>query len=258
MDERAGMDSPVHRLDARAKALVTLVFIVTVMSFGRYELSALAPFALYPVALGAAARIPARDVLRKLLVAAPFAVAVGLLNPVFDRAPVMLAGRLTVSAGWVSFASILARAALTVSAALVLVACTGMNRLGAGLRHLGVPRLFVVQLLFLYRYLFVVADEALTLRRGMELRLAGARAPGLGAYAGMTGTLLLRSIDRAERIYRAMLARGFDGEVRVLRPTRFGAADWAFLAGWTAYFAAARGWNLSAGLGRLLTGGLGG
>ena len=78
MDELAGMDSPVHRLDARIKALVTLLFIVAVMSFGRYEVSALVPFALYPVAMGAAARIPARDVFRKMLVAAPFAVAVGM------------------------------------------------------------------------------------------------------------------------------------------------------------------------------------
>lgn len=256
MDELGRLDTPLHRIDARMKTVTALVFVVVVMSFPRGAVSALMPLFLYPLVLVRLGAIPPRALLKKMLVAAPFAVAVGLFNPVFDRQPVLVVGPVAVSGGWLSFASILIRFALTVSAALLLVACTGMHRLCAGLARLGVPRVLVVQLLFLYRYLFLIADEGARMLRGMELRAAGVRKLGLRVYGSLVGHLLLRSLARAERIYKAMLARGFDGEVRVAGPTRLRWADVAFMAAWAAFFAVARSWNLSACLGRLLVKGL--
>ena len=249
MDELGRMDTPVHRIDARAKASVTLAFIVVVMSFPRYEVSALVPFLFYPVALVSLGRIPCRHIARKILVAAPFALAVGAFNPFFDRQP---HGALGVPGGWLSFASILLRFLLTVWAALALVACTGMNRLGAGLGRMGVPRVFVVQLLFLYRYLFVVSDEGGKMLRSVEMRSEKGRPLRLRAYGSLLGTLLLRSMDRAERVYRAMVARGFDGEIRELERPSFRSEDALFVGVWLAYFTVARVCNLAEGLGLLL------
>jgi cobalt/nickel transport system permease protein len=253
MDELGRMESPVHRIDARAKAVVTLAFIAVVMSFPRYAVSALTPLLFFPVALAALGRIPARHILKKILVAAPFALVIGFFNPIMDRQPVVVLCSLSVTGGWVSFASILFRFVLTVGAALVLVACTGMNRLGAGLGQLGVPRVFVVQLLFLYRYLFVVADEGGKMARSVELRSDGKRALRLRVYGSLIGNLLLRSMDRAERVYRAMIARGFDGEIRVLQQSSFRGSDWGFVCGWLAFFMTVRAWNLADGLGLLFT-----
>jgi cobalt/nickel transport system permease protein len=254
MDELGRMDTPVHRLDARAKAVVTVAFIGIVMSFPRYEISAMTPFLLYPVALIAAGHIPARHILKKILVAAPFALVIGIFNPFIDRQPVGTIGAFVVTGGWVSFASIMFRFVLTVGAALALVACTGMHRLGAGLERLGVPRGFVVQLLFLYRYLFVVANEGGKMMRSVELRSGGARSLRLRVYGSLIGNLLLRSMDRAERVYRAMVARGFDGEIRVSRRSSLRWFDWVFVGGCLAFFLTARTWNLANGLGLLLTG----
>ncbi len=253
MDELGRMDTPVHRLDARAKILVTLVFIGLVMSFSRYEISALVPFLLYPVLLAEFGRIPARHILKKMLVAAPFAVVIGLVNPLLDHHPVGSLGPVVLTGGWVSFASILFRFVLTVGAALVLVACTGMHRLGAGLEQLGVPRVFVMQLLFLYRYLFVVSDEAVRIMRGIALRTNGAASLRLRVYGSLVGQMLLRSMDRADRVYRAMVARGFDGEVRLLNPAALRWQDAAFVIGSLAYLIAARIWNLADVLGHLMT-----
>lgn len=255
MELYTGLDSPMHRLDARTKALVTFAFIATVMSFPRYELSALTPFFLYPFAIIALSGIPFGFILKKLLLAAPFALCIGLFNPLLDRHPVMVAGGFVVAGGWLSFGSILLRFALTVSAALTLLACTGMLRLCAGLERLGLPRILAGQLLFLYRYIFVIADEALRMRRGLELRSAGSRSPALRVYGSLVGHLLLRAMDRAQRIYGAMLARGFNGAMPALQPARLQGADILFACGWLAFFALARGVNLAEQLGRLFTGG---
>lgn len=255
MDELARWDTPVHRIDARVKLLTTLIFSAAVISFPRHELSALTPFFLYPAALVCVGQIPPGILFRKMLTVAPFAVAVGLFNPLFDQRPVLSCGAVVISGGWLSFASILMRFALTVGAALALIACTGLHRLCEGLVRLGVPRLFAVQLLFLYRYLFIVADEAGRMLRGMDVRAGGGRrALRFRVYASLVGHLLLRAMARAERVYRAMQARGFDGRIQVSRPAPLRGADLFFVCGWSAFFAVARTWNLAAALGGLLTG----
>jgi cobalt/nickel transport system permease protein len=256
MDELGRMDTPAHRLDARAKAVVTLAYIVVLMSFDRHALSALVPFVFFPLVLLSVGQLPVFPLLRKIAVAAPFAIMVGMFNPWLDREPVAAVGGWVITGGWLSFASILVRFVLTVGAALVLVACTGMYRLGAGLERLGVPQLFVTQLLFLYRYLFVVADEGARMIRSVRLRSAGAESLSLRVYGSLVGHLLLRSMDRAERVHRAMVARGFDGEVRLLEPGRFRWTDTLFVVGWLAFFAVARVWNLAELSGRWLTGAL--
>lgn len=253
MDELGRLDTPVHRLDPRAKVITTFIFIVVVMSFPRYEVSVLMPFFLYPFALIALGRIPPDYIFRKILLAAPFALFIGMFNPLLDRQTVAIVGVWPISGGWLSFASIMLRFVLTVSAALALVACTGIHRLGAGLERMCVPRVFVVQLLFLYRYLFVVADEGTRMMRSLELRSAGPRSMRLHVYGSLVGHLLLRSMDRADRVYRAMISRGFDGKIRMLRQTSLLWTDWAFTAGWTAFFTVARMWNLADGIGRLFT-----
>jgi len=245
MDELGRMDSPLHRLDARAKGLATLVFLLVVMSFGRYEVSALMPLFVYPFALVAWGNLPAGFLLRKVALAAPFALFVGLFNPFLDRETLGQIGSHPISGGMFSFASILLRFVLTVSAGLILLASTGIHRLCAGAAQLGLPRVFVVQLLFLYRYFFVIGEEGLRMVRSVEMRSSGSRSLGLRIYGTLIGHLLLRSIDRAHRIYRAMISRGFDGEVRVMGSTATCWKDVVFVAGWSAFFVAARVWNLS-------------
>jgi len=255
MDELARLDTPVHRIDARVKIITSIAFIVAVMSFPRYEISALTPYFLYPLVLVFLGRIPLGCIMRKMLVAAPFALAIGVFNPIFDRAPAVVINSFVISGGWLSFASIILRFLLTVGTALTLVACTGMYRLAGGLERIGLPRIFVVQLLFLYRYLFVIADEGSRMMCSLELRTCGPMGLTRHVYGSLVGHLLLRSMARAERIYRAMVARGFSGEIKIMRQTSLQSADWVFLLGWMAFFVAARRWNLAAGLGSLVMGG---
>jgi cobalt/nickel transport system permease protein len=253
LDALAARDTPLTRLDARAKVIATLAFIVVVVSFDRYAVAALLPLAAYPVLLAVLGDVPAAPLARKLVLAAPFAVLVGIFNPLLDRAPMLAFGETTVAAGWVSFASILARCALTVGAALVLVAGTGMHALCAALARLGVPQVLTAQLLFLFRYAFVLGGEAARMAAARELR-SGGRALALSAYGPLAGHLLLRSFERAQRVHLAMVARGFDGELRTLRAPRWSSRDTAFVLGWCAFFVLVRTVDLPQALGRLLLG----
>jgi len=255
LDRLSTRETPVHRIDPRVKILTTLVFILAVVSFGKYEISGLMPFFLYPAVLIALADIPVRYILRKILFVSPFAIMLGLFNPLLDRGILVHLGPVGLSGGWISFISIMLRFTLTVGAGLILVACTGFNAICHALERMGAPKVFVIQLLFLYRYLFVLTEEASRMLRARALRTFTGRAMGIWIYGHLVGHLLLRTLDRAQRIHLAMLSRGFDGEIRILRPMKFGMGDLAFLLGWCGFLAAMRCYDLPRLLGSWVTGG---
>ena len=257
LDLLAAGDTGIHRLDARAKVLVTLAFILAVVSLDKYELAALFPFFLYPAVLMALADLPVFYIGRKILVVLPFALMVGIFNPLFDQTVLVSLGPLGISGGWLSCASILVRSALTVGAALILVGITGFPAICQALDQLGLPRIFTVQLLFLYRYLFVLTEEGSRTARARELRAFGKKGLGLRSYGSLLSHLLLRTWLRAERIHLAMLARGFTGEFHPRRTTRFGGREFLFLAGWSGLFLLFRLVNVSQLLGTIVTGVLG-
>lgn len=245
--------TPLHRLDPRVKLLTTLVFVTTVVSFGKYEVTALIPFIIFPVVLIAVGNLPPAYLGRKILLAAPFAFFIGIFNPLLDRGVMVHLGPLGISGGWVSFASIMIRFTLTVSAALILIASTGLNGVCLALDKLGAPRGFVLQLMFLYRYIFVLTDEALRLVRARALRSFQNRGMGLRIFGSMVGQLLLRTLDRARRIHLAMLSRSFDGKIHLTRPLHLSLTDVAFLLGWSALFVLMRWINIPHQLGNTIT-----
>lgn len=244
LDTLSDQDTPVHRLDPRAKLVTTMVFTTAVVSFSKYEISALIPYVLYPVFLLAAGNLPPGYILRKILLVSPFAVLVGIFNPLLDQDIIMRVGGLSISGGWVSFGSILIRFTLTVGAAMILVAVTGFNALCLAMEKLGAPRFFAIQLLFLYRYLFVLMEEAINMIRARSLRVFNGKGMGVAVYGSMLGHLLLRTMDRAQRIHSAMWCRGFDGSIRIMKPLSMGRKEFGFMLGWITIFVVLRFVNL--------------
>ncbi|MCX7014830.1 MAG: cobalt ECF transporter T component CbiQ [Candidatus Sumerlaeota bacterium] len=254
LDILAAQNTPIHRRDPRAKVLTALAFIVTVVSFSKYDLSGLLPLFLYPVVLVALGNLPPRYLLGKLLLASPFALIIGVFNPLLDRTILLRIGPVGLSGGWISFVSILLRFLLTVSAALILISTTGFNAVCLALTRLKVPHVLTVQLMLLYRYIFVLAEEASRMVRAWSLRAVKSRRMSPKVFSSLVGQLLLRAVDRAQRIHMAMLSRGFDGEIRLIRPLRFGMADALFVLAWTAFFVLARACNLPQLLGQAVLG----
>jgi len=252
LDLLANGNSTIHRLDARAKVLVTVVFILCVVSYNRYELAALFPFFIFPVVMISLAGLPTAFILRKIILLCPFVLAVGIFNPVFDREILLQLGPLGISGGWISFASILARSVLTVGAAFILVGVTGFTAVCQALERLGMPQVFAVQLLFLYRYIFVLTEESGRASRARELRSCGKKGQGIRSFGSLTGHLLLRTWQRAERIHMAMLARGFTGEFHACRQSRIGAPEIRFVLIWSTLFIFLRLQNASQLLGSLI------
>lgn len=220
-------ESPLHGLEPRVKFISTVALIVA--------LTATPPTA-WPVYLILAAVIgtalllsgvsPSR-LLRRSLIALPFTLVAATLIFTKEGRPLFQAWRLTATyQGLILFLSIVVKSWLSVLAAVILSATTPFPDLLRAMRALGLPQVIVSTMAFMYRYLFLLADEALRLSRARDSRGATLRGKGGGSLAwrarvvgGMAGSLFLRSYERSERVYAAMLSRGFRGEIRSLSPS---------------------------------------
>ncbi|GHU96591.1 cobalt ECF transporter T component CbiQ [Clostridia bacterium] len=204
MEDLAAGNSAAHRLHPLAKIFVTLTYVALVVSVPREDAAGLLPFAPYPVVLMIISKTPWKPLLGRMAVALPFSLFGGLSNLIFMPFP----------AGAWSFASIMVKTALTVLAVLILIATTEFHEIAAQLAAVKIPKIFCLQLAQTYRYISVLLGEAIMMFTAYRLR-AGGKAVKMRDMGGFLGQLILRSVDRAERVYRAMKCRGFDGAYRV-------------------------------------------
>lgn len=255
LERLAAGDSPLHRHDARAKLLVALLALLVVASAPRYHVVELLPCFLLPWVWQMQSGIPFRLLAKQMLPALPFILLVAVFNPLFDHTLVEF-GPWQFSAGVLSFFSILLRLVFGIALILLLVAGTGIHPLCAALLRFRTPKILVVQLLLLYRYLFLLVEEVGRVRLAYALRSPDDTRVRLSVAGSLVGSLLLRVLDRAERIHRAMLCRGFTGDVPLRRPLCWQRADTVFLLGWSGWILLCRGLNAPEVLGRFVLGGL--
>ncbi len=225
LDTLATGKTAIHGLDPRIKVLTAALFVVCIVSFDKYVIAAMLPFALFLTIVMGLGGVPASFVMKKLALTSPFAIMIGIFNPLLDQQIMLHLGSVAVSGGWISFLSILLRFCLTVTAMLVLIATTGFNSVCMALEKLGMPKIFAVQLLMLYRYIFVLIAEGQQMYRARTIRSFQKRRMEMKTFTYLVGQLLLRTIDRSQRIHQAMLCRGFDGIIRTRQTLRITARD---------------------------------
>jgi len=254
LDTLAARDTIIHRLDPRVKVLIAVLFVLCVVSFDKYVIAAMLPFALFLSLIMGLGGIPALFILKKLILVSPFALLLGMFNPFLDQQTLLYLGPIPVSGGWLSFLSILLRFCLTVGAMLTLIATTGFNGVCMALEKMGMPKILAVQLLLLYRYIFVLMAEGQRMYRARALRSFQSRGVDMKTYGHLIGGLLLRTLDRAQRIHLAMLCRGFDGTIRTRRAPQLNGWGIAVLFLSCLVLIGMRRYDCSLLLGQLLTG----
>ena len=221
--------SPLHRRDARAKIVALLVFLILLATTPANAVAILITDTALLASAILIAGLPLIGVLLRAMVVLPLSLTFGLIS--------WLAGDPARALALVE------KSYLSTVAVLLLAGTTSLPVLLGGLERLGVPRLLVLVARFLYRYLFVLAEQAQHMRLAAACRGGSAQAGRSFRFRSATGALAVlfaRSYNRAEGIHRAMQARGFSGRFSIHHPQRFGALDAAFMLSVSAFLVLVR------------------
>jgi len=235
LDRYSNRDSFIHRLDARTKLITTLLFILAVVLTPPGGWTAFAMYFVLITTLVFLSRVPVFYILKRSLVIIPFVALIAVSLPFFKGGEAIGSYNIWMWEVSISydglqlFATILARAWLSILSLILLTSTTRISDLFIALEQLRMPRIMVMILSFMYRYIFVLVDEAMRMRQARDSRsFGGKRLWQLRTVGNMIGTLFIRSYERGERVYAAMVARGFDGRAKTLHHSTFRLADACF------------------------------
>ncbi|MFJ8577369.1 cobalt ECF transporter T component CbiQ [Micromonospora sp. NPDC093277] len=206
--------SPVHRLAPEVKITAMVLFTVAVVATPREAYWAFAGYALLVAAVAALARVGAGWLLSRALIELPFVLFAFVLPFLGTGERVEVAGASLSVDGLYGGWNILAKGTLGVLASLLLAATTATRDLIVGLDRLRCPQLLTQIATFMLRYLEVLVGEA---RRMRVARVSRGDDPRflwqLRGFAAGVGALFLRAFERGERVYLAMVSRGYDGRM---------------------------------------------
>ena len=232
IDDMACEDRWINRIHPLVKLLITVFYIAITVSFDKYDLSGLLGMAIYLIFIYGFGELPVRDAFRRLWFILPLICAIGLPNPLFDHQYAAQIGGFTITGGMISMLTLMLKGIFSVLAAYALVVTTGITKICYALRLLHVPGILVTQILLMYRYISLLLTEAGRIVQAYMLRAPGQNGIHHKAWGPLAGQLLLRSIERAEKIYKSMCLRGFNGEFYYGNNLRTTYMDYFYLAAW--------------------------
>jgi cobalt/nickel transport system permease protein len=221
-------DSRVHRLSPEVKIVSTLLFTIVVVLTPREEFAAFAGYAVLIALVTALARVPGGWLLKRSTIELPFVVLAVVLPFAGHGERVDWLGMSLSIDGLYGAWNIFAKGTLGVLASLLLAATTTMRDLILGLDRLRCPTVITQIMTFMLRYVDVLIDDA---RRMRIARLSRGYDPRflwqVKAFAVGVGALFLRSYERGERVYLAMLSRGYAGRMPSVTDAKAPAREWA-------------------------------
>jgi len=237
LDRHSEGDSFMHRLDPRSKLLGVFLLILFIVFTRPDDFFSFISYAALIVFLILLSKIPPIFFFKKSLVVIPFVLAVSIFIPFFKEGEV--AGgysfgtlKLTVTYdGLTIFFNILVKSYMSALCMILLVSSTRFSALLKGLEKLKVPKLFASLLSFMYRYIFVIIDELMKMRQAKAARsVGGSWWFHTKTLANMIGVLFIRSYERSETVYMAMLSRGFSGNINAIYDFRLKKSDILFMS----------------------------
>jgi cobalt/nickel transport system permease protein len=223
-------DSLIHRLDPRIRVVLTVLYAFVIAL--AYQFVVLTAALILSSILIALSRVSIKAVFKRMLMVNALILLLWVVLPfTFNGKMLTRIGSFAIyHPGVVLAAQITLKSNAILLAFIALIATMSLATLGHALHRLGVPEKMVHLLLMTYRYLFVIELEYLRLMRAAKIRgfRPGTNVNTYRTYSYVIGMLFVRAAARAERVYQAMLCRGFNGKFYSLQEFQTTAASWIF------------------------------
>ncbi len=231
IDDHIYVAKRIHHLDPRMKLVVSLLIVFVIAFSSNYSTSFLALLvALVAVLIG---QLPVKTVAKRLFFANGFIIFIWFVLPLTTPGDALLTWReLSVShAGVMKSLLITLKMNSILLLLLTFVSTIPIVIIGQALQKMCVNHKLVFLFLFVFRYINLLSQEYHAMLRAAKMRgfKGKTQVASYKTYGNLIGMLLVRSYERAERIYRAMLCRGFNGTFYSLTSMKFGMNDIVFL-----------------------------
>jgi cobalt/nickel transport system permease protein len=214
LDKYSHLDSPVQRLDPRAKILAAFSGILVIVTEPQYYgLIHFLYYFLIILSVVILTRLPLKHLFNRLAIVSPFILMATLFYPLsllLTNGDRMISGRTDLL---LPALIIFSKSVLAVLILIILTSTEKFHRLLLAMRKLKMPRIIGTISALLYCYIFLLIDEKLKTSRARASRTPGRlRQNRMAVFGNQVAVIFLRSWERSQTIYKSMLSRGFTGE----------------------------------------------
>lgn len=222
IDRYSNMNTPIHRADPRAKIIVSCIFILAVATLPNESVLKFCLYLLLIFITGAISGVPISHIALRVATIYPFVAMIAFFMPLIHHFNI---SRPAGYGWWVAF-GIFIKSSLCAGCLALLISTTRFANLLKGLEKLKVPSMMIAVLSFMYRFIFILIDDAMKLHRAILLRSNGNFSMNkIKIYGNAIGVLFIKTYGRAERVYYSMVLRGFDGEIKTINELKFTITD---------------------------------
>lgn len=232
LDISPSLDRKINKIHPLAKLIVTLWYLILVISVPKYEITDALLLSIYPIAIISMNRLPFMRSIKNLWPIIAVLMLIGLANPILDRNNIAEIGTLQISGGFISMITLFVKGLLTFSASFILIYTTPIEEICYSLRLIKVPTVIVTTVMLIYRYLIFMLKELERIGTSYSLRAPNQKGIQYKAWGSLVGSFLLRSIDRAQIVFESMTLRGFQGEFHLKGSKAFGYDSLVFVLFW--------------------------
>lgn len=236
IDDLANRECWINKIHPLIKLILTVTYISFVVSFDKYTIDGIIGMSIYPIVLFLICDISLKESLRRLRLVLPIILFMGIFNPLFDKEVLITINGLSISGGIISMITLIMKGVLTVLSSYLLIVTTTIEKICYAMDKIHIPKIFITQILFIYRYMTVLLNEANKITEAYNLRAPNQKGIHYKVWGSLIGQLLLRSIDKAENIYESMCLRGYSGKFYYSYNMKYNSKDYIYFIIWMGIF----------------------
>lgn len=232
MDKIEDAIQTVHKLDHKSNSLlcrihplvklvITITYLILLTSISKYDLVTTLAMSIYLILMSIIQDISIKEIVKRFKIIFLLLIFVGIANPILDRNVVMYIGNLPITTGLISMVTLILKGFFAVISSFILISTTGIEEICYALKLLHIPNILVIIIMLIYRYVILFLKEVQRIWIAYQMRAPNQKGVNFRVWGSMIGTLMIRSIDKANNVYESMELRGFNPENFFVKDVKF-------------------------------------
>lgn len=209
IDNNSNNNNILNKIHPLVKLIISVVYILFLTSINKYNLTITLAMSIYLIIVSIMGDLSIKNCIKRLKIVLFFLIIIGIANPILDRQVVTFIGIIPITTGMISALTLILKGIFAIISSYFLIVTTGVENICYALKKLHIPNILITIFMLVYRYIIVLLKEVQKIWIAYSLRAPKQKGIHFKAWGSMIGSLMIRSIDKAEVIYQAMELRGF-------------------------------------------------
>ncbi len=228
MDYQANHNTYFNKIHPFVKLLTTIIYIILLTSINKYHLVTTLAMSIYLILISIIGDVSIKNAIKNLKVVLLLLGILGIANPILDTNVITYIGIIPVTTGMISMFTLLLKGIFAILASYFLILTTSIEEICFALKMMHMPNILITVVMLIYRYMIVFLKEVQRIWVAYQMRAPKQKGVQYKAWGSLIGSLMLRSIDRAQTVYESMELRGFHPDTFFIPKEKVDKKSWTY------------------------------